>query len=284
VVRQLCKEWGTDTHVVPAYSPWINGLVEGTNKLLLHILKRLCAPDLNDDEIEKTKVEDTPNTWPEHFDEAIRILNSRLLPALKFSPKELLLGLVVNTKPTTIEDASSPTTKADVAIQMAYIAQQRLDGYAAAVSHALRRKSAFDRKVLDHNPGEVFFSKGQLVQIYRSDLDYTFKTERKLLPKWSKPQRVIARNLNSYTLEMLSGDPVHGAFSARRLRRFVPLEGTKLAEEQRLVENQCAEEERERAKKELQTITEEREAESLNLSETRRELIGQENQTQAEVD
>ena len=99
-VRELCNKWGTKTHVVPAYSPWLNGLIEGTNKLLLHILKRLCAADLDDEELEKTSTDDIPKHWPEHFDEAIKILNWRLLPSLKFSPKELLLGLVINTKPT----------------------------------------------------------------------------------------------------------------------------------------------------------------------------------------
>ena len=38
-VRELCKKWGTKTHIIPAYSPWVNGLVEGTNKLFLHMLK-----------------------------------------------------------------------------------------------------------------------------------------------------------------------------------------------------------------------------------------------------
>ena len=197
-VSQFCKKWGTETHVVP----------EGTNKLLLHILKRLCAPNLNDKETEQTKTEDIPKTWPDHFNEAIRMLNGRLLPALKFSLKELLLGLVVNTKPTNIEVATETTTEDDVATQMAYIAQQRLDDYEAAVTHALKRKSAFDRKVLEQSPGEVVFSKGQLVQVYRSDLDYTFKTECKLLPKWSSPQRITSRSLNAYTLETLQGEPI----------------------------------------------------------------------------
>ena len=30
-VREMCNKWGTTTYTVPAYSPWINGLVEGTN-------------------------------------------------------------------------------------------------------------------------------------------------------------------------------------------------------------------------------------------------------------
>jgi hypothetical protein len=116
------------------------------------------------------------------------------------------------------------------------VAQQRLDGYAEAVAHALKRKAAFDRRVLTQSPGEVIFSKGHLVQIYRSDLDYTFKTERKLLPKWSTPRRVISRQLNSYVLETLNGEPIPGTFSARRLRRFIPRGGTKLADEQKLIE------------------------------------------------
>jgi hypothetical protein len=42
-VKEFCKEWRTDREVVAAYSPWVNGLVEGGNKILLHVLKRLCA-------------------------------------------------------------------------------------------------------------------------------------------------------------------------------------------------------------------------------------------------
>ena len=108
----------------------------------------------------------------------------------------------------------------------------------------MKRKATFDKRILAQKPGEVIFSKGQLVQIYRSDLNYIFKTERKLLPKWSTPQRVVARHLNSYVLATLSGEQLPGSFSARRLRKFIPKEGTKLAEEQRLVEEQIADEER----------------------------------------
>ncbi|THU79839.1 hypothetical protein K435DRAFT_605297, partial [Dendrothele bispora CBS 962.96] len=75
----------------------------------------------------------------------------------------------------------------DVDVQMAYAKQQRLDGYDAIVRHAIKRKKVFDKRVLKHHPGEVTFKKGQLVQIYRSDLDYTFRSERKLIPKWSPP-------------------------------------------------------------------------------------------------
>jgi hypothetical protein len=241
-VRTMCSKWGTNTHIVSAYSPWINGLVEGTNKILLHVLKRLCAPNLGEDECDTSRTADIPRSWPDHLDEAIRMINTRLLPALKFSPKELLLGLIVNTPITTTTEASQPTTPEDTATQMAYVAQQRLDGYAEMVAHAIKRKATFDKRVLARKPGEVVFHKGQLVQIYRSDLDYTFKTDRKLLPKWSPPQRITERLLNSYTLEKLDGTPIPGHFSARRLREFTPREGTKLAKEQLELEQKMAEE------------------------------------------
>ena len=147
-----------------------------------------------------------------------------------------MLGLVVNTKPADLDNTITTITEEDTALQMAYVAQQRLDGYAEAIAHALKRKSAFDKKVLTQKPGEVTFANGQLVQIYRSDLDYTFKTERKLLPKWSTPHRVASKLMNSYILETLKGEQLPGTFSARRLRRFIPKEGTKLAEEQRKIE------------------------------------------------
>ena len=241
-VRATCSKWGTTTHIVPAYSPWVNGLVEGTNKILLHVLKRLCAPNLGEDEHQSLKAEDALKNWPNHLEEAIRIINLRLLPALNYSPKELLLGLVVNTPPSETAAALEPITVNDTTTQMAYVAQQRLDGYAEMVAHAIKRKAVFDKCVLARRPGEVMFSKGQLVQNYQSDLDYTFKTDRKLLPKWSPPQRVVERELNSYTLEKLDGTPIPGHFSTRRLRRFIPREGTKLAEEQAEVERRIAEE------------------------------------------
>ncbi|KAG2349703.1 hypothetical protein BDR05DRAFT_833011, partial [Suillus weaverae] len=79
----------------------------------------------------------------------------------------------------------------DVSTQMAYMVQQQLDRYDAAVQHTIKHKAAFDKRVLKRTPGEVIFYPGQLVQFYRSSLDYTFEAKHKLLPKWSPPHRVI---------------------------------------------------------------------------------------------
>ncbi|KIO11679.1 hypothetical protein M404DRAFT_964967, partial [Pisolithus tinctorius Marx 270] len=86
--------------------------------------------------------------------------------------------------------------------------------------------------VLRRQGVEVVFAKGQLIQIYQSDLDYTFKTERKLLPKWSRPYRISEKLKNSYRLENLDGKAIAGEYSTRRLCTFTVREGTQLHSEQ----------------------------------------------------
>jgi hypothetical protein len=263
-VRQCCEKWGGRHHVVAAYSPWVNGLVEGTNRILLYVLARLCAPEVGEDGWQTMNWTDLPKAWPDHFDEAIQILNWRILPALKFSPKELLLSLVVNTTPTPLEVSSSMPVPQDFDTHMAYTAQQRLDGYAEAVKHAMDRKTRFDRRVMNSREGEVIFEKGHLVQVHRSDLAKSIGTERKLMPMWSEPRRISERMLNSYKLEALDGQPLEGEYHARRLRGFIPREGTELAAQQKEVEAGRIEE------------VEEMQREGLEDSEPRRESDAEE--------
>jgi len=119
-------------------------------------------------------------TWPDHLNDAVWALNNCILLALKHSPKELLLGLVVDIKCTEPTDSTTQTTAIQAEIHMAYVTQQQLDGYDEAVQHALKWKVAFDKCLLQWHPGEVTFARGQLVQVYHNDLDYTFKTDLKL--------------------------------------------------------------------------------------------------------
>jgi transposase InsO family protein len=231
MVREFCQANRCKHHVTPAYSPWVNGLVEGANKILLHVLRRLCAPEIGEHD-QTGDQEKLLRSWPDHLDDAVNALNNRILPALKFRPKELLLRMTINTPSTDLDTTETEPTHTEAAVHMAYAAQQRLDRYEATVKHAIARKNAFDKRVLK-GPGETTFHNGQLVQVYRSDLDYTFKTERKLLPKWSHPYRVKERIRNAYTLAQLDGTPVEGEFSTRQLRAFTPKPGSKLEEQQR---------------------------------------------------
>ena len=232
---EACSARGTKLEICSAYSPWVNGLLEGTNKILLNRLKRMCAPDLGEDSYTNTEV---PANWPDHLEAAVRSLNNRILPNLKYSPNELLLGLVINTNATPSGEVSAIPTPEEVETQMAYVDQQRFDGYSQIVEHAQRRKAAFDKRVISRPPREVIFKAGDLVQVYRSDLDFTLAADRKLLPKFSAPRRIVSRNRNSYQLETLEGFPIAGKFSSRRLRQFIPRQGTELERTQSAIEGE----------------------------------------------
>ena len=233
VVREFCKERGIKLHVVAKYSPWVNGLVEGTNKILLGILKRMCAPNLGEDEYaQMTDFTHLPKNWPEHLDEAVRQLNRRILRSFKFSPNELALGLIINTKRTDPHTAATEPSTEEIDTHMAYVEQQNTDGYAQITLHANKRKAAFDRQVLKTHPKEVIFKRGNLVQVHRTDLNLTHSTIRKLTPRWSPPFRITKHIRNAYKIETLNGSPAQGEYSARRLRRFHPRNGTQLAADQ----------------------------------------------------
>ena len=88
---------------------------------------------------------ETPANWPDHLEAAIRSINNRILPNLKYSPNELLLGLVINTRPTATAEVSAAPTTEEVETQMAYVDQHRFDSYSQIVEHAERHKATFDR-------------------------------------------------------------------------------------------------------------------------------------------
>ena len=99
-VCEHCDSIGSKLHVVAAYSPWLNKLLEGSNGILLNALKWLCAPNLGDDNYAKMTIKDISSNWPEHLDTAIKHLNDQILPALKYSSNDLLLGLIMNSHHT----------------------------------------------------------------------------------------------------------------------------------------------------------------------------------------
>jgi hypothetical protein len=191
-VRNYCESIGTKLHVVAAYAPWLNGLLEGSNGILLNVLKRLCAPGLGEDEYECMTAKDIPANWPDYLDEAIKHLNDRILPSLKYSPNELLLGLVVNSRKTESPDGIEPPTEEEVNIHLAFVEQQHLDGYAATVDHAAKWKAAFDAKLRRRAPRNVVFQPGDLVQVHATEWTRTFASIKKLIPMWSIPHRIVA--------------------------------------------------------------------------------------------
>ena len=76
-----------------------------------------------------------------------------------------MLGLMINTNPTPIADAVLETTAEQVGIHQAYMQQQRLNGYAHTMEHAVHQKATFDQRLLAKFPWEVLFKRGHSVQI-----------------------------------------------------------------------------------------------------------------------
>ena len=130
-----------------AYSPWLNGLLEGSNGLLLNVLKRLCAPGLGEDEYEHMTKKDLPSNWTDHLDTAINHLNDHVLPSLKYSPNKLLLGLIVNSRQTDSPEDIEPPTVEEMDNHLVFVEQQHLDGYAATIDHAIKWKAIFNTKL-----------------------------------------------------------------------------------------------------------------------------------------
>lgn len=260
-VRVYCDSVGTKLHIVAAHAPWLNGLLEGSNGIVLNALKRSCAPGLGEDDYAQMKVEDIPSNWPDHLDDVVRNLNNRILPSLKYSPNELLLGLVVNSNGTEDPDTILPPTADEVAIHFALVEQQQLDGYSAVVDHAIKRKDVFDSRLRQRAPREVVWQKGDLVQVHDSEWNRKLASLRKIIPMWSIPRRIASRLLNSYTLETLDGLPMSGVFNARRLRSFEPREGTKMARDELT-----------RLQEEVGELDDDEEVETVSLIATRASL------------
>ncbi|KIK35880.1 hypothetical protein CY34DRAFT_95372 [Suillus luteus UH-Slu-Lm8-n1] len=132
-VKDFCAKWLCKRHIVAVYSLWVNGLVEGTKKILLHILKQLCALNLGEDKYDAMSWKMLPVNWPNHLNEVVTVLGCHILPTLKFSLKELLLEQIVNMPRTDITESTSVLRPTDVNVHIAYIGQQQLNGYDATI-------------------------------------------------------------------------------------------------------------------------------------------------------
>src|ERR1700683_5493610 len=120
-VRDYCAEIGTKLHIVAAYSPWINGHLEGANGILLNALKCLCAPGLGEDDYAAMQAKDIPSNWPDHFDAALKSMSDQILPALKYSPNELLFGLPTTSTSTESPEDIRPPTADEISLHLALV-------------------------------------------------------------------------------------------------------------------------------------------------------------------
>jgi hypothetical protein len=145
-VDDFCEANNIQKIITPAYSPWVNGLIENANKLLLGRLRRLCAPDIDvgfdEDNVDPKSI---PRNWPDHIDKAIQQLNDRIIPALKATPRELLFGM--RFQPTRgLPDEHTPTTEQETLTNLSLTEIFRIGAHQRQLEEAHRRKVIFDKK------------------------------------------------------------------------------------------------------------------------------------------
>jgi transposase InsO family protein len=222
-VDTFCEDNDIQHITTPAYAPWVNGLIENTNNLLLSRLKRLCAPDL-DDEPGEVDPNSIPHNWPDHLDEAVRSLNNRILPTLNATPREILFGMALRPDSNTAPiPTPTPTTNTDLDTHFTLSDSFRFNTHLRSLTEAERRKHIFDSQARVPN-----LKIGDLTQVYDSKADFNHSTINKLAPRWSVPHLITGKYLNSFTLSTLQGTPLKGLYHTRRLRPYTPLRGTTL--------------------------------------------------------
>lgn len=176
-VSAYCAEHSITHITTPAYAPWVNGLVESSNKLILGRLKHLCSPDLDADP-EDVDPASIPRNWPDHLDEAIRSINDHIIPTLNAMPREILFGMQFT--PNTSSDTASaptPTTPDDVNTHFVLTNSLRSNTYLCTTIESNRHKEIFDS-----NTRVPDLKIGDLVQMYDSKADFTYATINKMTP------------------------------------------------------------------------------------------------------
>ncbi|KAG8981556.1 hypothetical protein FRB94_009447 [Tulasnella sp. JGI-2019a] len=93
-VVEYCKEARIKHQTTSAYAPWMNGLVEGGNHILLGMMKCACAPNLNLDAAAAIDPETILRMWPDHLETIIAQMNDRILPAFRYTPHGIMMGTI----------------------------------------------------------------------------------------------------------------------------------------------------------------------------------------------
>jgi len=86
------------------------------------------------------------------------------------------------------------------------------------LENAEQQKSAWDNRTLATD-----FQIEDIVQWYNSKLNGNYKSNNKLLPRWSMPHIISGKSLNSYSLSTIHGTEIPSSYHSRRLRRYIPI-------------------------------------------------------------
>ncbi|SPO32317.1 uncharacterized protein UTRI_02874 [Ustilago trichophora] len=193
-------------HITPAYAPWVNGLVERNNGIIIQALRRVCAS------VTSASTSDFP--WNDHLSTVLWEINHRPIHDLSnLSPTELLYGYVIADREKS--RVGSPMAS-EVHLQCAFIDTRQVDAMSSyKAAQAKRTNKSRPRRL--GVPIEI----GDLVLRHQTMYESTYSTQAKLAPKWIGPFVVMKKQRKSYIIRSLS-DGSEERVHLDRLKKYWP--------------------------------------------------------------
>ncbi|SNX85308.1 uncharacterized protein MEPE_04017 [Melanopsichium pennsylvanicum] len=189
-VSNFLVEHEVEHIITSAYAPWVNGLVERHNGLLIQTLRKLIANPLDDTDL-------PPQQWHPYLAVAVRELNRRPMPAMaNWSPVELLYGFTI--KDSREQQGEYPSDVAAAKSQRAFVDAIRVE----ASAHLEEEQG---KRVAQSTPyrSSVAYEPGDLVLKHRTQLESTYSTAAKMAPRWEGPYAIQSKQRKSYIVRSL---------------------------------------------------------------------------------
>lgn len=194
-VAAVCEALGIVQSFVPVHAPWVNGLVERSNGLLVAQLRTLCR-------------DAGTNDWASLLPTAVQSINRRVMPAVGYSPQQLLFGLVhfgaYDAHGQLVADDELPPTEDIIEIHQTLVETLRDSVTAERIA-----------QISEATPiSNAAIPVGELVMLRN------YKPKNKLAPKWLGPYRVALSLPGSAKLETLDGIGIPRRHHVNHLKRF----------------------------------------------------------------
>ena len=160
-LKEVCERLGIIRIVTPAYTAWVNGLMEGVNRLFLSCLKKKYALDLDESEYQDVDPQSIPRNWPDFFNEAVANHNDRIILGTKLIPREILFGLCFAPIHLPPDIPPQQPTKDDMDMLMDLAEILQIENLAHHITDSEHRRAHANNSVTP-----IEFNVGDLVQVY----------------------------------------------------------------------------------------------------------------------
>ena len=99
--------------------------------------------------MEEVQWEDLPGDWPKHLTMAVCQMNDRVLPLTGYSPRELLLGFVIEDHRQPLVEVLPKAQDKDIVVHMVFVDLIHAHAFQSTVQHVAQCKMKFDGKVVE---------------------------------------------------------------------------------------------------------------------------------------